>query len=361
MTLLPSPLSTVVTAGGTGPSRTGRTGHAGCYRTPDGDQLDAVVQTTAVPATGPLRPHAAGRGWRPRSADPAAELPGLILALDERHGPFNAITRIMVGMAGGIPAGPVGCRSAAQRAAEPCGSAGSRPCPPACSSRPAPAASEPTCSPSPRMAATRPPGRPWTRPPGRQPQSRSRPPGRRHQAGQDGPRRNRDGICEHRAGHLGMGGRPAARPRGGARPLAAHGSGPAVTRARSRGRHEMLMTSGATARHTGSHPQTGLAADRTIVRLRGALDFAAAPAPSRVSSCDPGGASRADRRATPHQTAWHRGAPGRPQPAGLEATAAHRPGPQTHHLSRSRRRARRGTARARGPVAASPGRLEHSP
>jgi hypothetical protein len=49
------------------------------------------------------------------------------------------------------------------------------------------------------------------------------------------------------------------------------------------------MTSGATARHTGSHPQTGLAADRTIVRLRGALDFAAAPALSRVSSCDPAG------------------------------------------------------------------------
>jgi len=277
MTLLPSPLSTVVTAGGTGPSRTGRTGHAGCYRTPDGDQLDAVVQTTAVPATGPLRPHAAGRGWRPRSADPAAELPGLILALDERHGPFNAITRIMVGMAEWDPSrpcrlqvgGPAGCRAVRI--------GWFATMPPACSSRPAPAASEPTCSPSPRMAATRPPGRPWTRPPGRQPQSRSRPPGRRHQAGQDGPRRNRDGVCEHRAGHLGMGGRPAARPRGGARPLAAHGSGLAVTRARSRGRREMLMTSvGATARHTGSHLRTGLAADRTIVRLRGALDFAAA-------------------------------------------------------------------------------------
>ena len=35
-------------------------------------------------------------GWWPRSTDPAAELPGLILALDERHGP---ITRIMLGMA----------------------------------------------------------------------------------------------------------------------------------------------------------------------------------------------------------------------------------------------------------------------
>ena len=38
-------------------------------------------------------------GWWPWSADPAAELPGLILALDERHGPSNPITRIMLGMA----------------------------------------------------------------------------------------------------------------------------------------------------------------------------------------------------------------------------------------------------------------------
>ena len=62
------------------------------------------------------------------------------------------------------------------------------------------------------------------------------------------------------------------------------------------------MTSGATARHTGSHPQTGLAADRTIVRLCGALDFAAAPALSRVSSCDPAGLAvliGAQRRARP--------------------------------------------------------------
>jgi hypothetical protein len=36
-------------------------------------------------------------GWWPRSADPAAELPGLILALDERHG---RITRVLLGMAG---------------------------------------------------------------------------------------------------------------------------------------------------------------------------------------------------------------------------------------------------------------------
>jgi uncharacterized protein DUF5994 len=36
-------------------------------------------------------------GWWPRSADPAAELPGLILALDQRHGP---ITHVMAGRAG---------------------------------------------------------------------------------------------------------------------------------------------------------------------------------------------------------------------------------------------------------------------
>ena len=42
-------------------------------------------------------------GWWPRSADPAAELPGLILALDERHGP---ITRMMLGMADWNPSRP---------------------------------------------------------------------------------------------------------------------------------------------------------------------------------------------------------------------------------------------------------------
>jgi hypothetical protein len=35
-------------------------------------------------------------GWWPRSADPAAELPGLILALDERHG---RVTRVLLGTA----------------------------------------------------------------------------------------------------------------------------------------------------------------------------------------------------------------------------------------------------------------------
>ena len=69
------------------------------------------------------------------------------------------------------------------------------------------------------------------------------------------------------------------------------------------------MTSiGATSGHTGSRPGAGLSAARTIVRLRGALDVAAAPALrerligvlhrgmsllvldlSRVPSCDPAG------------------------------------------------------------------------
>jgi anti-anti-sigma factor len=69
------------------------------------------------------------------------------------------------------------------------------------------------------------------------------------------------------------------------------------------------MTSvAATSRHTGSRPETGLPAARTTVRLRGALDVAAAPALrerlisvlhpgtsllvldlSRVPSCDPAG------------------------------------------------------------------------
>lgn len=58
----------------------------------------------APPAKPRLRtqPERSGRtlldgGWWPRSADPAAELPGLIPALDERHG---RITRIMLGTAG---------------------------------------------------------------------------------------------------------------------------------------------------------------------------------------------------------------------------------------------------------------------
>ena len=71
----------------------------------------------------------------------------------------------------------------------------------------------------------------------------------------------------------------------------------------------MIMTSAAaTARQAGRRPEAGLAAARTIVRLGGSLDFAAAPALrerligmlhpgtrllvldlSRVPSCDPAG------------------------------------------------------------------------
>jgi Family of unknown function (DUF5994) len=35
-------------------------------------------------------------GWWPRSADPAVDLPGLVVALDEQHGP---VSKIMLGMA----------------------------------------------------------------------------------------------------------------------------------------------------------------------------------------------------------------------------------------------------------------------
>ena len=97
MTLLPSPLGTTVAAGGARPSRTGRTK----------TMSSSTGRQTAISLTPPpkprlrLQPDRSARmlldgGWWPRSADPAAELPGLILALDERHGSIN---RIMLGMA----------------------------------------------------------------------------------------------------------------------------------------------------------------------------------------------------------------------------------------------------------------------
>lgn len=66
-------------------------------------QHDTV--TGPVPPPGPrlrLQPDLSVRtlldgGWWPRSADPAVELPGLIRAIDERHGP---VTQIMLGSAG---------------------------------------------------------------------------------------------------------------------------------------------------------------------------------------------------------------------------------------------------------------------
>jgi Family of unknown function (DUF5994) len=66
---------------------------------------DREAEIGAAPPARPrllLRPDQSGAAlldgaWWPRSADPAAELPGLILALDERHG---RITGVMVGTAG---------------------------------------------------------------------------------------------------------------------------------------------------------------------------------------------------------------------------------------------------------------------
>jgi hypothetical protein len=72
---------------------------------------DREAAISAAPPAGPrllLRPDQSGAalldgGWWPRSASPAAELPGLILALDERHG---RITRVLLGTAGWDPSTP---------------------------------------------------------------------------------------------------------------------------------------------------------------------------------------------------------------------------------------------------------------
>jgi hypothetical protein len=79
--------------------------------------MTSTIERTAIsltPAAEPrlrLQPDRSARtlldgGWWPRSADPAAELPGLILALDERHGPSHPVTRVMLGMAGWNPSRP---------------------------------------------------------------------------------------------------------------------------------------------------------------------------------------------------------------------------------------------------------------
>ena len=65
---------------------------------------DEPVGLDEVPPAGlrlRLQPDRSGRGpldggWWPRSADPAAELPGLILALDKRH---DRVARVMLGTA----------------------------------------------------------------------------------------------------------------------------------------------------------------------------------------------------------------------------------------------------------------------
>src|SRR6266702_4835624 len=86
MTLPPSPLGTTVGAGGARPSRTGRT------KTMSSTIESRTAMSPTPPATPRLRLQPdrptytlLDGGWWPRSADPAAELPGLILALDERQ------------------------------------------------------------------------------------------------------------------------------------------------------------------------------------------------------------------------------------------------------------------------------------
>jgi hypothetical protein len=100
MTFLLSPLSTAVAAGSTCPSYTERA-----------EIMSSTIESrTAISPAPPaalrlrLQPERPAYtlldgGWWPRSADPAAELPCLILALDERHESFNSVTRIMLGMA----------------------------------------------------------------------------------------------------------------------------------------------------------------------------------------------------------------------------------------------------------------------
>jgi hypothetical protein len=86
-----------------------------CHARPEGNGVRQEGATTMLTTTGRhtptsptppsrlrLQPDLSARtlldgGWWPQSADPAAELPGLILAIDERHGP---ITRIMLGRDG---------------------------------------------------------------------------------------------------------------------------------------------------------------------------------------------------------------------------------------------------------------------
>ena len=108
-------------------------------------------------------------GWWPRSADPAAELPGLILAIEERHGP---ITRIMLGRAGWDASLAAACRRPGgqpRRAARLVRNHARR-----VAHRDRQGLGGPTCSPSRRTAANRPPGPPWTRPP--RPGNRTRTP-----------------------------------------------------------------------------------------------------------------------------------------------------------------------------------------
>jgi hypothetical protein len=96
MTVLLSPLSTAVAAGSAGPSH-----QEGQIMSSTTESRTAISPTP--PATLRLRLQPDGPactlldgGWWPRSADPAAELPGLVVALDEQHGP---VSKIMLGVA----------------------------------------------------------------------------------------------------------------------------------------------------------------------------------------------------------------------------------------------------------------------
>jgi hypothetical protein len=66
---------------------------------------DAISAPTAGPPRLRLGPTSSRRtlldgGWWPRSVDPAAELPGLILAIDKLHGP---VTQLVLNAAGWEP------------------------------------------------------------------------------------------------------------------------------------------------------------------------------------------------------------------------------------------------------------------
>jgi len=65
-------------------------------------EVQRIGPDDAPPARLRLRPDRSGRGpldggWWPRSADPAAELPGLILGLDKQH---DRVARLMLGIDG---------------------------------------------------------------------------------------------------------------------------------------------------------------------------------------------------------------------------------------------------------------------
>jgi hypothetical protein len=170
----------------------------------------------------------------------------------------------------GTPAGPAGSGSTARQAAASCGSAGSP-------ASPRPAHRDQRARPANRSAHRPPgyqraggPGGHGTSRSGRQPQSDSRPPGRHYQARPPG---NCDGSPEHPAEHVGVGGRPVARP------YTASGlSRPSRHAPACRGPEAPMTSLGDTSRHAGGRPGAGPPTAPIIVRLQGALDVAAAPA-----------------------------------------------------------------------------------